>query len=182
MTLDMMKLEEAILYVCSTCRPEDRLGAVKLNKVLYYSDMLRYAHTGKSITGATYVKQKRGPVPKEVVEAINQLKTAGRLTTREEAIFDKTRREFDALDEPSFRVFDHDELRLINSMISFVCGYDAQEISDISHTVVWEVADIGEVLPYKSFLVSYLGEINDDDIKAAQTIIAEREHAVTNAN
>lgn len=34
MTVDMMKLEEAILFICSTAREEDRLGAVKLNKLL----------------------------------------------------------------------------------------------------------------------------------------------------
>lgn len=175
MTLDMMKLEEAVLYVCSTCRPEDQLGAVKLNKILYYSDMLRFANTGKSITGATYVKRQLGPVPKEIIEAINQLKATSRLQTREVSIFDKTRREFDALDEPSLKIFGHDELQLINSMISSVCGYNAREISDISHTVVWEVADMGEVLPYESFLVSYLGDVDDDDVKMALEIIVSHE-------
>jgi hypothetical protein len=177
MTVDMMRLEEAILYICSTARPEDELGAVKLNKILYYSDMLRYAQTGKSITGATYVKRQRGPVPREVVEAINRLKATNRLSTREVSIFDKTRREFDALDEPSLKIFEHEELKLINSMIGSVCGYDARGISDVSHTVVWEVADMGEVLPYESFFVSYLGDVDDDDVKLAQEIIANKESA-----
>jgi len=165
--VDMMRLEEAILFVCTTCREEDRLGAVKLNKILYYSDMVSFAKTGKSITGATYVKRERGPVPKEVVEAINNLKRTHRLETREVSIFDKTRREFDALDEPKFSVFQHEDLKLINDMIGFVCGYNASEISDISHTVVWEVADMGEELPYNSFLVSYLGETTAADMKMA---------------
>jgi hypothetical protein len=173
--LDMRRLEEAVLFICSTCRAEDRLGAVKLNKILYYSDMLRFAATGKSITGATYVKQQRGPVPKEVVEAINTLKAAGRLETREVSIFDKTRREFDALDEPELKIFEHPELKLIQDMIGAVCGFDAQEISDISHTIVWEAADLGEELPYESFLVSYLGDVDEDDLRLAQEIIANRE-------
>jgi hypothetical protein len=42
-------------------------GAVKLNKILYYADMLHYAHTGAPITGATYAKRQQGPVPKQVV-------------------------------------------------------------------------------------------------------------------
>jgi len=172
MSGDMMRLEEAILFICTTARPEDQLGAVKLNKILYYSDMISFAQTGKSITGATYVKRERGPVPKEVVEAINNLKTAGRLNTREVSIFDKKRREFDALDEPKFSVFQHDDLRLINDMIGFVCGYNAREISDISHTVVWEAADLGEELPYQSFLLSWLGDVDESDMQLAQEIIA----------
>jgi uncharacterized phage-associated protein len=175
--VDMMRLEEAVLFICSTCREEDRLGAVKLNKILYYSDMLHFAKTGSSITGATYVKQQRGPVPKEVVEAINRLKAAGRLNTHEISIFDKTRREFEALDEPDFKIFTHPQLQLIQNMISTVCGYDAQEISDISHTVVWEVADLGEELPYASFLVSFLGDVDEDDVSLAQQIIADHERA-----
>jgi|SRR5271165_6894597 len=173
--VDMRRLEEAVLFICSTCRQEDRLGAVKLSKILYYSDMINFAHFGKSITGSTYVKRQRGPVPKEVVEAINNLKTSGRLETREVSVFDKTRREFDALDEPELKIFEHRELKLINDMIGAACSYDAQEISDISHTVVWEVADMGEELPYESFLVSYLGDVDDDDIKLAQQIITNRD-------
>jgi Protein of unknown function (DUF4065) len=60
MTVDMMRLEEAVLFICSTCLPEHQLGAVKLNKILYYSDMLHCAQTGRSITGATYVKRDTG--------------------------------------------------------------------------------------------------------------------------
>lgn len=179
--MDMMRLEEAVLFICSTARPEDELGAVKLNKILYYSDMLRYAQTGKSITGATYVKNQRGPVPREVMKVINRLKAANRLSTSEVSIFDKTRREFDALDEPSLKIFEHEELKLINNMIRYVCGYDARGINDVSHTVVWEVADMGEVLPYESFFVSYLGDVDDDDVKMAQEIIASRE-STQNAN
>jgi uncharacterized phage-associated protein len=177
--VDMRRLEEAILFICTTCRQEDQLGAVKLNKVLYYSDMINYAKTGKSITGAAYVKRQRGPVPKEVMEAIGNLKLAKRLETHEVSIFAKTRREFEALDEPELKILEHHELRLINDMIGFVCGYNAQEISDISHTVVWEVADIGEDLPYESFLISYLGDVDEDDLKLAQQIIADRNAAAS---
>jgi len=177
MNVDMMRLEEAILFICTTCRQEDRLGAVKLNKILYYSDMLHFAQTGKSITGATYVKRQRGPVPKEVVEAINNLKRANRLETREVSIFDKTRREFDALDEPRLSIFDHSELKLINDMIGAVCGFNAREISDISHTVVWHVADMGEELPYSSFLASYLGDVTDADIALVQSSLSTEARA-----
>lgn len=148
-----------------------------LNLISYsnYSDMTRYVHTGSPITGATYVKRQRGPVPREVVEAINNLKQARRLETREVSIFDKTRREFDALDEPKLSIFRHEELKLMNDMIGAVCGFDAREISDISHTVVWEVADMGEELPYNSFLVSYLGDVTEADVKIASDALQRAE-------
>ena len=70
--LNMEKFEEAVHYICSTCTEEDRLGAVKLNKILYYSDMLHYAKTGASITGATYAKRQRGPAPKQIRPAMEK--------------------------------------------------------------------------------------------------------------
>src|SRR5258708_7322343 len=84
--LNMKKLEEAVHYVCS--RASGTLGAVKLNKILYYSDMVHHAHTGSSITGASYAKQVRGPVPKQVLPAIDHLVTARRLTYQNISVFD----------------------------------------------------------------------------------------------
>jgi hypothetical protein len=159
--VDMMKLEETIHFICSTCEPKDRLGSVKLNKVLFYSDMTNYAETGKSITGATYVKRQRGPVPKQVVEAIDNLKKAGRLETRHVSVFEHVRREFDTSGNTDMKVFVPGEVERIAAMIQFVCGHSADGISEVSHTVVWEVADMGEELPYDSFFVSYLDDVTD---------------------
>ena len=53
MQFDRAKLKTVILYVCSRCEPA-QLGAVKLHKVLYFTDMLHYAHAGTAVTGATY--------------------------------------------------------------------------------------------------------------------------------
>ncbi|MGO4836011.1 Panacea domain-containing protein, partial [Rhizobiaceae sp. 2RAB30] len=59
-TFSRDKLRAAVLHVISSCKP-DRLGAVKLHKVLYYSDMLSYLDTGKPVTGAEYRKRPFGP-------------------------------------------------------------------------------------------------------------------------
>jgi Protein of unknown function (DUF4065) len=151
------------------------LGAVKLNKILYYADMLQYAHTGNAITGATYVKQERGPVPKQVLPAIDLLKKAGRLSWQNVSVFDFVRREFTAHGETDDSVFSKEEIERLDHVINLIAEFSAGEISDISHTIVWKAAKLGETLPYESFFLSYLGDITDNDMTAVQTSIKEVE-------
>src|SRR5689334_9411951 len=126
--LNMVKLEEAIHYICSTCTAGDRLGAVKLNKILYYSDMVHYAKTGSSITGASYAKRQRGPVPKQVLPAIENLCRAARLDVRNISVFDMVRREYDSYGDTNLAVFSADEIEQINMMLRFVCDQSAEEV------------------------------------------------------
>jgi hypothetical protein len=171
----MEKLEEAIHYVCSTCTAADRLGAVKLNKILFYADMLNYATKGVSITGATYVKRQRGPVPKQVLPAIGNLQRAGRLNCQNVSVFDMVRRQFDALGDTNIAVFTPDEIDRLNMMIRFVCDQTAEEISNLTHTIVWDAAELGEELPYETFLVSYVDDLTEERIDQAVKYIGQIE-------
>lgn len=171
--LNMEKLEEAVHYVCSNCNEEDRLGAVKLNKILYYSDMINYAKTGESITGASYAKRQRGPAARQLWPAMEHLRERSRLDWTEVPVFEGARREFDAHGATNVDVFKPSELKQIDAMIRFVCDQGAAEVSDFSHTIVWEAADMGEDLPYDTFLVSWLHEPDDKRLqKAAQHLAA----------
>ena len=160
---DMSKLEEAIHYVCSTVTAEDHLGAVKLNKVLYYADMLHYATEGESITGAAYAKRQLGPVPKQVVPAIKNLQQRGRLSVENISFFDTVRRQYTAYGETDISKLSSSEVDKLNQMIRFVCSGTAADISEFSHTIVWNAAEMGEDLPYETFFVSYL-DVPDEDV------------------
>jgi hypothetical protein len=171
--VNMKKLEEAVHYICTLCTAADDLGSVKLNKVLYYADMLYYAHNKRSITGATYVKQPRGPVPKEVEIAKDNLINSNRLHYNEISIFDLAypKHQFSTSGATNMTVFKSDEIDTIKQAKDFVCARTGTEISEISHTVVWEAAEIGEELPYNAFFVSYLGDLSGADLIAASNVI-----------
>jgi hypothetical protein len=166
---DMKKLEEAVHYICS--RASENLGAVKLNKILYYSDMTHYAQTGNAITGATYAKQFRGPVPKQVVPAIDHLVHDRRLSVENVSYFDFVKREFTTFGATDDTVFSKAEIERMDFVIHSIDKFSAREISDISHTIVWKSAELGETLPYDSFFVAYLGDITDEDMKRALTAV-----------
>jgi hypothetical protein len=171
--LDMHKLEEAVHYICA--RTPNYLGAVKLNKTLFYADMLHYAHTGSSITGATYSKQHLGPVPKQVRPAIRNLEQGGRLKTENISVFDKVRREFTTYGETDTSVFSKEEIQRLDEVVQMLDGVTGAELSDLSHTIVWQVAEIGETLPYESFLISYLGDLTEEDLAVAKIAVSQVE-------
>jgi Protein of unknown function (DUF4065) len=72
MQFDREKYKAVILYTCVKCEAH-QLGAVKLHKVLYYADMLHYAHMGAPMTGSTYRKRPHGPTSDELLQTLREL-------------------------------------------------------------------------------------------------------------
>src|SRR5437660_6974881 len=49
-----VRYKELVLYICQKCATDQKFGATKLNKILYFSDFLAYAELGEPITGFEY--------------------------------------------------------------------------------------------------------------------------------
>lgn len=162
MQFDREKLKQAVLYICNRC-PADKLGAVKLHKVLYFSDMVRYADTGRPVTGATYRKRPHGPTCDSLPRAISELQNDSKLEVRDVEYFGYFKKEFRALSEPDIRVFTDDEVRLLEDVIEFVCVKNtAKTISDFSHARPWELVDFGEEIGYNSSFLLYPEEVSQE--------------------
>lgn len=57
------KLQALAHHIIAECaHAPERLGAIRLNKAIWFSDVIMYQTTGESITGETYVKRAR-PCP-----------------------------------------------------------------------------------------------------------------------
>ena len=57
---DEEKLRTVALYVASRSEDDPAFDRTKLERILFYADVLHYLTTGRSITGSAYVK---GPFP-----------------------------------------------------------------------------------------------------------------------
>ena len=69
------KLKELVHFIVHECRDNPAsLGAVRLNKVLWLTDMMSYQVTGKPVTTERYVKRERGPVPATILATLDELK------------------------------------------------------------------------------------------------------------
>lgn len=170
--LNQEKLKELVLYICQQANQKD-FGATKLNKILWFADRTAYLTYGSSITGETYVKRQFGPAPKHLLRMQDELIAAKRLETREVQHFGKIRREFRALSPVDFSHFSAGEISLVDEIIQIICDkFTARSISEASHDDIWEMAQMGEEIPYCTVFADELGEIDDADMRWANSVIA----------
>lgn len=177
---DREKFKNVVHYVCASC-DNQKLGNVKLHKVLYFADMLFYVQEGRPITGATYQKQQFGPTASYLTRALRELESNGAIEISDEDFYGFRKKSYKSLREPNLNRLSDAEKQHIDSMVGTIC-YDmtAKEISDISHGVAWSAAQIGEELPYVTALSLFPVEISDEDIEwgveEASKIVAGTQH------
>lgn len=145
--LDKDKLKDLILYVVNRVGPGD-LGAVKLHKVLWFTDLALMYLTGKTACGETFLKKPRGPWGSHVDKAIKALEREGRMVEREGNLAGYHQRQFFALVDPNLSRFDATEISIVEQIISTVCyEHTAASISELTHDDLWERTPENGVIP-----------------------------------
>ena len=173
-TFDRERLKALVQYICYQCHDPSVLGATKLNKILWYSEVIAFARSGDSLTGETYVKQQFGPVPRHILGIIEDLETEGALVVREVEFYGRPKKEYVALKKPDIAMFTAEEISLVDSVIDVVCHkHTAASISMASHDAIWKLAEIGEDIPSYAALASELGEVTEDDVKWAKRVLSK---------
>ena len=168
-TLDFDKLKGLVHYVCSKAKDPSCLGSVKLNKVLWYSDSINYLVNGSSITGETYVKRQHGPVPKHIMAAVDALVTDRKIARGKVDHFGFMKNEYFVIEEPDLTNFQAPQIALVDSAFEHVCmNHTAKSVSEETHGVIWQAAEMGEELPLYTVFASSVGEIDETDIAWAQ--------------
>lgn len=175
-------LDALVHYICARCEVPSRLGATKLNKVLWYSDVFSYANTGKSITGTGYVKRQFGPVPRDILGARSRLKQAGAIVERNVTFGGYPQIQFISLRDPDISGFSGEQISLVDSVLQAICfNHTAASISELSHDLVWGLAEIGEEIPMAAAAFGgNFGEIDEDDMGWARQEIDRIEGASLN--
>ena len=145
------KFKTLVHYVIWRAGKRDWFGAVKLNKVLWFSDTEAFAHTGKSITGATYTRQQFRPVPKAIMPVRSELERDGAISVARVNKLDR----MTPLKKPSEMraLFTDAEMAIVDYWIEHIATYEtAQSISAKSHDYAWQIASLGETLPMTASL------------------------------
>src|SRR5258706_10305733 len=165
MAMNWDKFKALVHYICEKAEDPSVLGSVKLNKVLWYSDAVHYMVKGQSITGATYVKRQWGPVPTGKVKAIDQLIGEGKIARGHVDHFGHTKDEYIAIQEADKDIFSGEEIALVDQAFDHVClKHTAKSIIEETHGTIWELAEMGEVLPYETVFAYHLGEVDENDL------------------
>jgi hypothetical protein len=166
------KFKAMVHYIVAACDPQ-RLGAVRLNKICWFTDTFTYRITGQSLSGETYVKRKHGPVPKSILATIRELEDEQKIHVRDHQILPTRKmRMFVALTDSPADAFSEPEREVLDYIISHVCNHhSANSISELSHDAIWDAANDGEEIPMWATLVSDPAELTPDVLKWARGVV-----------
>ena len=147
------KFSALVHFVVHRCKSNpERLGAIRLNKALWFIDVISYQMDGQSVSGERYIKRKRGPVPATILATLENLEREGKLVIQEsEAPYFP--RQFISKSLPDTTLFSEKDLSLARRVVDFVRGKSADVISELTHEQAWKSAIEGEEIPLYATLV-----------------------------
>ena len=171
------RLGELMLYVAKRCQFDPNFGGTKLNKILFYSDFCSFGRRGKPITGAEYVKQEFGPIPKRLVPVRQQLEQRKEAAVQKVDFLGREQQRLVALREPDLSLFTGEEIALVDEVIEYLKGKTAKEVSELSHNRIWRVARLGHSIPYEAVFVSD-DNPTEGDIERGKELVQQHGWAV----
>ena len=139
-----------MLYVVGACRHRLSFDVPELAGALYLCDFAAYDRLGCSITGSSYVKEQRGPIPSGFDEALDALVGDGRAVA-------------------NVSMFTAPEIALVDEVVGRL---DASVGSEWSYGAGWNAVAFGEEIPYCFAGVSD-DDLSDADLERAREIAAQ---------
>ena len=175
------KLSELILHICIRSEDDEAFGAVKLNKLLFFSDFLAYLRLGRAITGQDYQKLDHGPAPRRMLPILKRMEQRSAIRQRPNEFYGMEQTRTIALEEPDLSKFTAEEIALVDTVVAHFRGKTACQVSDESHQFLgWELAEKGETIPYPVALIGRR-ELTAQDHRIAKELASVAERLSRNA-
>jgi uncharacterized phage-associated protein len=149
------KFRELLLFIASRSENDPRFGAIKLNKLLFYSDFLAYLELGHPITGQEYFALENGPAPRYLVRLREQMVKSKEIAVSRKKTLSGYHDRVLALREPDPKKFDPAEIALVTQVLEMCRAKSGSELSELTHKFAgWRLAADREKIPYEVALVA----------------------------
>jgi hypothetical protein len=133
MPLDIQRLEAAAHYVIAKTDP-GQLGYIKLNTILWYSDLKHYRWYGVSITWLEqYTRTPQGPMSNDIVRAVGRLTREAKVEERLVGMNGYTRREIISVKDPDNSALTEDQIGILNQIVDAIAPLTASQLYRITH-------------------------------------------------
>jgi hypothetical protein len=161
------KLREAVHFVCKKYALQTgKLGAVKLQKVIWYFDVKCTRMNRSSFTGATFTKSEFGPCSRDIEAVLRELAASDRVHADTEDHHGTDKARLIGKGATDLSVFSERELRWLDEISSDICdNHTAESVSERSHGPIWRMAACGEPIPFEAAVVP-LRRPSPQDIEA----------------
>jgi uncharacterized phage-associated protein len=148
------KFRELLLFIARRSENDPRFGAIKLNKLLFYSDFLAYLKLGHPITGQEYFALENGPAPRYLVRVREQMEKSKEIAVSRKTTFSGVHERVLALRDPDPNKFEPAEIDLVTQVLEMCKGSSGAELSELTHRFAgWKLAGHKEKIPYEVALV-----------------------------
>lgn len=164
------KFKELILYLAQKSEGDERFGAVKLHRLLFYVDFVAYLTLGQSVTGQEYQKQRFGPTARRLLPVQKEMQEDDEIAIRQDDYFGKNQNRVLAKRLANLDVFSPQEVDLIDRVVRRFWNSNATVLSDETHRLfLWQILGEGETIPYEMALVARR-EPSDQERKWAEAL------------
>jgi hypothetical protein len=168
MEFDRDKFKALLHYVVWKAGDKEGFGATKLYKVLWFSDARAYMLQGDPITGETYVREKYGPLPTHALSTIDELAREGTITISAGDYYGKAIRHFHSMRLPDKLALSARQREIVEYWIKHIADeHTATSISEESHDYAWEIATLGEKIPYHAIFAIRIRDPEGEELKWA---------------
>lgn len=172
------KLQELMLYIAQRSLSDPSFGYTKLNKILFYTDFYAYGLWGKSITGATYIRNQFGPTPREIKVAQRNLEDAERAQFVETTYIGYQQKRLIPLSKPDLSLFATAEIELVDKVLHECDDSSGTQLSNQTHTLLpWLSSKNGEEIPYEAVFTLRKMPVGYEDYLWAEEMIKGIEEA-----
>jgi len=176
MQFDHDKFKALLHYIVWKTGDKDGFGATKLYKILWFSDARSYMLLSQPITGEKYVREKYGPLPAHALSIIKELVADGSISVRKDTYYNKPIRRFHSLRLPDKLSLDVQQREIVDYWIKHIADdHTAISISEQSHDYAWEIAKLGEEIPYHAIFATRVRGPEGDELEWASRRAKELE-------
>lgn len=166
--METAKAAALVHFLIAECPEPERLGTVRLNKACWFSDVLSYKIYGEPITGARYIKKRRGPVLQMMRQIIADLQEAGSILAKEPTVPYKSW-EF-ASRKPPAELLSSREQDMSRHVLDVMLGHSSTDVAEMSHDMIWQLAREGEEIPLYATLADTPGPITPELLAHARSL------------
>lgn len=133
-----------------------RLGSVKLHKILWWTEIRCLQTLGRAASGETFQKEEFGPFSRHLGETVEGLSRSGALHVRKgSGGFDPDI--YVGKGQPDTSLLSEEEWRVLDQVADWVVNdHSAGSISEKSHGPVWEAVNLHEPMPVGAAALQWL--------------------------
>ena len=169
------RLRELILYIAEKLEDDPNFDRTKLAKIIYFSDMESYRMHRRPVSGSAFDRMAYGPLPKNFLKTLDELKEEGRIDEIEREYFDYTQKRIVVRSGTSGDMFSEAELGVVDGNIQKFRDWNAIGLSERSHGVAWRLTEEGNPIPYEYALYSDEPLTEEETLRAQELALKYRD-------